>query len=125
MADTPMIDPELHNSSQAQPQSQAQPRGDPTLPFHDHNLDHDRDRDEHDEASDGDGNDANAEKRRKLNLLKCRQCRDARKKVDCFITYPSSLNTQLGQKPEDGDGLCTGKVLGLLYLWSTLLVRQL
>jgi hypothetical protein len=36
--------------------------------------------DDLDGASDGEGNEG-SEKRRKLNLWKCRQCRDARKKV--------------------------------------------
>jgi hypothetical protein len=36
--------------------------------------------DDHDSGSDGEGNEG-SEKRRKLNLWKCKQCRDARKKV--------------------------------------------
>jgi len=52
-----------------------QPRGQSvTLPTRTHeDVDGDDD--------DGDGNEGNAAKRQKLNLWKCRQCRDARKKV--------------------------------------------
>lgn len=68
MADAP-IDPRI---LQDETQPHAQPM---TLPTR--TLD-----DEHN-ASDGEGNEQNdgGKKRRKLNLLKCKQCREARKKV--------------------------------------------
>ena len=69
-----VIDPRLRGDpSQTQPQPQLQPRVDSlTLPT--------RNLDDLDLDLDGRGNEG-GEKRRKLNLLKCRHCRDARKKV--------------------------------------------
>jgi hypothetical protein len=64
------IDPQLTGDAQPQPQV--------TLPTRNH--------DDIDNASDGQGNNEGGEKRRKLNLLKCKQCRDARKKVGYSIT---------------------------------------
>jgi hypothetical protein len=64
------IDPQLTGDAQPQPQV--------TLPTRNH--------DEIDNASDGQGNIEGGEKRRKLNLLKCKQCRDARKKVGYNVT---------------------------------------
>jgi hypothetical protein len=61
------IDPQLTADAQAQAQAQV------TLPTRNH--------DDADNPSDGQGNNEAGEKRRKLNLLKCKQCRDARKKV--------------------------------------------
>ena len=66
----PAIDPQL--TGDPQPQSQV------TLPTRNH--------DDIDNASDGQGNNEGGEKRRKLNLLKCKQCRDARKKVGYKVT---------------------------------------
>lgn len=64
-----MIDPRLSHISQ----NQAQPHdASMTLPS--------RAAGELDNASDRDGDDG-GEKRRKLNLWKCKQCREARKKV--------------------------------------------
>ena len=92
LADTPMpdaaaLDPQLsQGAGQSQPQEQTQPRGDLTkLPIFNGQ---DRDRDDDDDDGDGDGadNDPN-EKRRKLNLLKCEQCRTARKKVQCTSDF--------------------------------------
>jgi len=41
------------------------------------------------EADEDDGErNAGSEKRQKLNLWKCKQCREARKKVRCFSTFP-------------------------------------
>lgn len=73
------IDPQLSirlppQNLPAQPPQPAQPRQDSALPD---NLDNDI-------ASDGDGNEAEREpgkRGKKLNLFKCNQCRDARKKV--------------------------------------------
>lgn len=74
MAGTAPIDPRL--TGEVQPGAQL-PVTLPTRVFEDR-----------DGASDGDGNEG-SEKRRKLNLWKCRQCRDARKKVrrsfDCLL----------------------------------------
>ena len=64
------IDPQLTGDAQPQPQV--------TLPTRNH--------DDIDNASDGQGNIEGGEKRRKLNLLKCKQCRDARKKVGYNVT---------------------------------------
>jgi hypothetical protein len=70
MADS-AIDPQL--SEITQPQSESQPPGTSvTLPINNHT--------DPENVSDEPGGDA-SEKRRKLNLWKCKQCRDARKKV--------------------------------------------
>lgn len=74
------IDPRILEFSQTQPQ--AQPRANSTaLPS--------RALDTADESDDEglDGN-AGSEKRRKLNLYKCKQCRDARKKVESTRDHP-------------------------------------
>jgi hypothetical protein len=74
MRDT-AIDPRLLDDDP----TQGQPRGQPvTLPSR--NLDNADDA----YASDEDGQEGSG-KRRKLNLLKCKQCRDARKKVDEYL----------------------------------------
>jgi hypothetical protein len=76
------IDPRL--TGETQPLAQAV-----TLPTHTP--------DDNDGASDREGN-VGGEKRRKLNLLKCRQCRDARKKVrhnfkcsSLFVGIPNTI----------------------------------
>jgi hypothetical protein len=69
------IDPQLAGDAQAQPQV--------TLPTRNH--------DDVDNPSDGQGNNEGSEKRRKLNLLKCKQCRDARKKVGYKVTQKSDI----------------------------------
>lgn len=77
MADS-AIDPQLSEVTQPQSQSESQAPGHSlSLPIHNnHNVT------DPDNASDADGHDpAGSEKRRKLNLWKCKQCREARKKA--------------------------------------------
>lgn len=42
-------------------------------------------------ADEGEGDGERSDKRQKLNLWKCRQCRDARKKVRCFSALLASV----------------------------------
>jgi hypothetical protein len=73
MAADTTIDPRLFEDSRTQP-PQPQPLAESiALPS--------RSLDNADDGSDDGGNEGN-EKRRKLNLWKCKPCRDARKKVD-------------------------------------------
>ena len=65
MAASVPLDPRLFDSAQPP---------DPVIALPSRNLDNAED------ASDEEGQDGSG-KRRKLNLLKCKQCRDARKKV--------------------------------------------
>ena len=71
MASDASIDPRLLPGSQTQPHPQPLPQT--TLPSR--SLENADDDDSDDEGNEG------TEKRRKLNLWKCKQCRDARKKV--------------------------------------------
>ena len=74
------IDPRLFDDDP----TQIQPRGQPdTLPSR--NLDNADDASD-EQAPEGSG------KRRKLNLLKCKQCRDARKKVESTCDLPLNVS---------------------------------